>query len=186
MFEIKRSKIDGCYELAPRIFKDNRGSFVKVFHYEAFDELGLENKYAEEYYSKSYRGVIRGLHFQVPPRDHVKLVYCTEGKVFDVVVDLRLGSETFGVFETFNLCADSANMVYVPSGLAHGFCSLSETSTLVYRTSTTYDPSCDSGILWSSIGIDWPEKNPILSSRDKSFTEFKAFKSPFVFRSLGQ
>ena len=181
MFKIKRSKIDGCCELTPNIFEDNRGSFVKVFHDEAFADLGLENKFAEEYYSKSFKGVIRGLHFQVPPEDHVKLVYCISGSVFDVVVDLRVGSPTFGQYDTFNLCADDANMVYIPKGMAHGFCSLSESSTLVYKTSTTYNPTCDSGILWNSVDIDWPDKDPVLSNRDKNFCDFKSFKSPFFF-----
>ena len=179
MFEIKGSHLDGCFEIIPNIIKDNRGSFVKVFHHETFADLGLENRFVEEYYSKSYKGVIRGLHFQVPPEDHVKLVYCISGNAFDVIVDLRIGSPTYGQFDTFNLCADKANIVYIPTGIAHGFCSLSESSTLVYKTSTMHNPSYDKGVLWNSIDIDWPEKDPVISKRDKNLIDFKSFKSPF-------
>ena len=180
MFEIKSSKIDGCYELTSNIFDDCRGSFVKVFHEDAFAKVGLESKFAEEYYSTSRKGVIRGLHFQVPPEDHVKLVYCISGSAFDVVVDLRVGSPTFGNHEVFSLRSDLANMIYIPKGMAHGFCSLSESTTLVYKTSTVYSPTCDSGILWNSVDIDWPEIFPVLSDRDKSFPDFKSFISPFI------
>lgn len=179
MFEINESQIEGCYKITPKIIKDERGSFVKVFHSKAFLDAGLESSFVEEYYSKSKKGVIRGLHFQTPPEDHVKIVYCSEGSVFDVVVDLRIGSKTFGKFETFTLNSENANMVYIPKGIAHGFCSLSNSSTLIYKTSTVYSPSQDSGILWNSVGINWPVEEPILSRRDKEFVDFKSFKSPF-------
>lgn len=181
MFKVTRSKINGCVELTPNIFLDERGSFVKVFHNEAFKALGLEAEFAEEYYSKSLMGVTRGLHFQVPPEDHTKLVYCVEGSVFDVVLDLRLGSPSYGQCETFNLTASDANMIYIPKGMAHGFCSLSESSTLIYKTSTVYNPECDSGILWSSVQVDWPTKHPIISERDVAFPSFNHFVSPFRF-----
>ena len=179
MFEIKQSKIEGCFEITPKIFNDERGSFVKVFHNKAFNQAGLESNFVEEYYSKSLKGVIRGLHFQTPPEEHVKLVYCIEGSVFDVVVDLRLGSKTYGKFETFTLNSKDANMIYIPKGIAHGFCSLSELSTLIYKTSTVYSPSQDSGILWNSVGINWPSEVSIISNRDKGFVDFKSFDSPF-------
>ena len=132
MFNVKQSKIKGCLQLTPKIFNDERGSFIKVFHNEAFKSLELEENFLEEYYSKSHKGVIRGLHFQLPPHEHAKMVYCVNGSVFDVVVDHRVGSTTFGQCETFNLNSSDANMIYIPKGLAHGFCSLSESSTLIY------------------------------------------------------
>ena len=179
MYEINKSDIEGCFEIIPKVFNDFRGSFVKVFHETTFQEAGLENNFAEEYYSKSFKGVIRGLHFQTPPDDHTKLVYCIDGSVYDVVVDLRVGSKTYGKFQALNLNSRDANMIYIPTGLAHGFCSLSDSATLVYKTSTVHSPSKDSGILWNSIGINWPCENPIISERDKSFIDFKSFKSPF-------
>jgi dTDP-4-dehydrorhamnose 3,5-epimerase len=181
MFEKKPTPIPGCFEIQPRVFDDERGRFVKVFHEDAFRQLDLHTDFAEEYYSVSRRGVIRGLHFQTPPMDHVKLVYCTHGEVLDVVLDLRVGSPTFGQVATFTLSASKGNYVYLPKGLAHGFCVLSETATLVYKVSTVYAAEHDSGVLWNSIDLDWPTHNPILSERDRSFKPFSEFDSPFVY-----
>ena len=181
MFSIKQSTIKDCLELIPKIFHDERGLFVKVFHSGSFKSLGLEDVFKEDYYSKSLKGVIRGLHFQLPPQEHAKIVYCVSGSVFDVVIDLRVGSPTFGQCDTFNLNSNDANMIYIPKGLAHGFCSLSESSTLIYKTSTVYYPEFDSGILWNSVPIDWPVKKPVISDRDSSFKPFSDFVSPFKY-----
>lgn len=179
MFECQKSKLKGCLEIFPKVFKDDRGSFVKVFHKPNFKSLDLEGNFVEEYYSRSFKNVIRGLHFQVPPADHTKLVYCIEGLVFDVVLDLRKDSPTYGQYATFTLDASLANMVYIPKGMAHGFCSISNSSTLVYKTSTIYESDYDKGILWNSLDIPWPTSSPIISERDRSFSEFNFFKSPF-------
>jgi len=181
MFEIKKSKIEGCIELFPKVFEDSRGRLVKVFHKTIFKSFGLESEFSEEYYSRSFKNVIRGLHFQIPPKDHEKVVYCIDGSVFDVVVDIRKGSPTYGKYDTFELNSRSANIVYIPKGLAHGFCSMSDSSTLVYKTSSTYDSECDAGILWNSMGINWPTSDPIISDRDKNFCEFNSYESPFFF-----
>lgn len=181
MFDKKPAPIPECFEIQPRVFDDERGRFVKVFHQDAFTKLDLQTEFAEEYYSVSRRGVIRGLHFQTPPMDHVKLVYCVQGEVLDVVLDLRVGSPTFGKVATFALSASKANFVYLPKGLAHGFCVLSDEATLVYKVSTAYSAEHDSGVLWNSIDLDWPTKNPILSERDRTFRPFSEFDSPFVY-----
>jgi dTDP-4-dehydrorhamnose 3,5-epimerase len=181
MFELSPCRIPGCYEVQPRAVDDLRGRFVKVFHIEAFAELGLEARFAEDYYSISRKGVIRGMHFQTPPADHVKMVYCVQGEVFDVVLDLRVGSPTYGQVASFQLTAEKANLIYVPRGLAHGFCAVSDVATLIYKVSTLYSPEHDSGVLWSSIGIDWPPGSPVLSGRDQSLRPFSEFKSPFVY-----
>ena len=181
MFQLNLTAIPGCYEIQPRIFNDVRGRFVKVFHRNAFVEHGLEADFSEEYYSVSHQGVIRGMHFQNPPMDHVKVVYCVQGEVFDVVVDLRLGSPSYGKSVTLNLSADKGNYVYIPKGLAHGFCATSESATLVYKVATEYSPEHDAGILWSSIGIAWPTASPVLSERDCGFIAMSDFKSPFVY-----
>lgn len=181
MFNLRSTAIPGCYEIHPRVLADARGRFVKVFHRSAFAEHGLEVDFAEEYYSVSRQGVVRGMHFQTPPMDHVKIVYCVQGDVFDVVVDLRLGSPSYGIAATFNLRADNGNFVYIPRGLAHGFCATSESATLVYKVSTVYSPEHDTGILWSSIGITWPTRTPLLSDRDRGFIPFSEFKSPYVY-----
>lgn len=181
MFVLGKSKIDGCFELQTKVFNDIRGKFVKTFHEQEFSSRGLETKFAEEYYSISSKNVIRGLHFQLPPMDHVKLVYCVEGEVLDAVVDLRVGSPTYGQYELFELSATKANSIYIPKGMAHGFCVKSEQAILVYKVSTIYSPECDSGILYSSIDISWPTDAPILSERDDSFPTLKEFESPFQY-----
>lgn len=179
MFELKASKISGCFELQPKVFKDTRGRFVKVFHEQAFAAHGLETDFAEEYYSVSYKDVIRGMHFQLPPMDHVKMVYCVEGEVLDVVIDLRMGSPTYGQHEAVQLSALKANSIYIPKGMAHGFCTLSKQAIMVYKVSTIYSPAHDTGVLWNSAGIPWPTEAAILSERDKSFVQLDQFDSPF-------
>ncbi len=181
MFDITKSKIPGCLELQPKILEDARGRFVKVFHEQAFAEHGLETKFAEEYYSISSKNVIRGLHFQLPPMDHVKMVYCVEGEVIDVVVDLRVGSPAYGQHAIFELSAQKANSVYIPKGLAHGFCVLSEEAIMVYKVGTVYSPKHDAGISWDSVGIVWPTSEANLSLRDKNFPTLAQFDSPFIY-----
>jgi dTDP-4-dehydrorhamnose 3,5-epimerase len=179
MFHIDSIGIPGCYEIKPIVQDDLRGHFVKVFHKNEFKKRNLEVEFAEEYYSYSKKGVVRGMHFQMPPCDHVKLVYCPFGEVFDVVVDLRLGSPTYGQSRHINLSAKAANYIYIPRGVAHGFCVKSDLAILVYKVSTIYSLEHDSGLLWSSVGVDWPTKSPIISERDQEFPGLLDFKSPF-------
>lgn len=179
--QIRKTKIPGCYELEVFKEKDSRGSFVKTFHAELFQQSGLETCFAEQYYSHSVGGVIRGLHFQAPPMDHTKLVYCVQGKVMDAVVDLRKGSPTYGEYEVFQLSAENGNIIYIPSGLAHGFAVLGELAIVVYNVTTVYTSKYDAGILWNSVGIPWPFDNPIISERDKGLVPFSQFESPFVY-----
>ncbi len=181
MFDIRPIDIPGCYELRPKVQKDLRGQFVKVFHTGEFEKNNLEVNFTEEYYSYSNKGVTRGVHFQTPPCDHVKLVYCPFGEVLDVVVDLRLGSPTYFQARSINLNAEAANCIYIPKGVAHGFCVKSDSAILVYKVSTIYSPQHDSGLLWSSIGIDWSEESPIISERDQKFCRLLDFESPFVY-----
>ena len=180
--KIISTKIPGCYELFPTIHRDQRGIFVKTFHSPTFKKYKLITTFREEYYSTSVKNVIRGLHFQQPPNDHVKIVYCIVGAVQDVVVDLRLGSPTYGKNICINLTSEKGNMIYIPKGLAHGFSVKSKISTLVYKTSSVYSPKKDTGIRWDSAKIYWPNKTKIISERDKSFLRLKDFKSPFKFK----
>lgn len=176
------TKIPGCYEMNVKKFSDNRGSFVKTFHKDGFLKNHLEVQFDEDYYSVSHKGVLRGLHFQLPPNDHIKVVYCVSGEVMDVVVDLRVGSPTFGAYEIFQLSADKLNMVYIPKGLAHGFYACKEPAIVMYKASTVYSPESDCGIHWDSLGIPWPDKTPIISERDSQFPSFEQFSSPFFYR----
>ncbi|OGU15716.1 MAG: dTDP-4-dehydrorhamnose 3,5-epimerase [Geobacteraceae bacterium GWC2_53_11] len=178
---VKETAIPGCFEIFPRILRDERGVFVKTFHYDAFLRHNLNIDWREEYYSISYCGVLRGLHFQLPPHDHEKLVYCTAGSVLDTVVDLRKGSPVYGQHIQLELSAATGNMLYLPRGLAHGFYVLSESATMHYKVSSVYSSEFDAGILWSSAGIQWPDANPKISSRDSSFPDLGHFSSPFSF-----
>ena len=148
---ILATPIDGCFEIRPDKFRDRRGSFVKTFNYSAFLEAGLRTDWKEEYYSVSVKHVIRGMHFQIPPHDHAKLVACLKGEIRDVVVDLRKSSSTFGQCHSVLLSAEQGNCMYVPEGLAHGFLSLTEDALVTYKVTSEYHPESDAGILWSSI-----------------------------------
>ena len=164
--KVIKTPIEGCYELQPRVFKDDRGKLVKTFHEEMFTSNRLATNFAEEYYSVSEQKVLRGLHFQLPPFDHIKCVTCLEGKIFDVVVDLRKNSATYKKHFALELDSEKGNMLYIPKGLAHGFYVLSEKAIFLNRTTTVYAPESDAGIHWNSCGIEWPDKNPIVSEKD--------------------
>lgn len=179
IFKKITTPLEGCFELQSIVRGDNRGSFIKTFHNEAFAELGVSAEWKEEYYSTSIKDVLRGLHFQTPPDDHDKLVYCPSGKVMDVAVDLRKNSATFGKHTTCILEGGKGNMMYLPKGFAHGFLTLSERAIIVCKTTTVYSPENDKGILWSSCDIDWQCNEPILSDKDKNHPTLAEFDSPF-------
>lgn len=181
--QINPTKIPGCYEIQLRVLGDHRGRFVKTFHEDTFAEHGLETHFAEAYYSVSSHNVLRGLHFQIPPKDHTKLVHCAQGEVLDAVVDLRVGSPTYGQWATFHLSAEQGNLVYVPAGLAHGFYIMSEQAVVMYQVSTVYAPEHERGILWNSAGIEWPSRDPIISEKDSGWLTLSEFQSPFVYTS---
>lgn len=179
LFEKFETSLEGCYEILPKIRGDNSGTFIKTFPIDSFKELGFETDFKEEYCSSSIKNVLRGMHFQTPPADHVKLVYCAFGKVLDVVVDLRKNSSTFGQHQKFYLDSEKRTMLYIPQGLAHGFLTLSDKALMVYNLTSVYSPENDTGILWNSCGIDWQCENPILSEKDKNLVNFADFDSPF-------
>ena len=183
---VRETSIPGCREITSRIIRDERGVFVKTFHQEVFRQHNLNTEWREEYYSVSHRGVLRGLHFQLPPHDHEKLVYCTAGTVLDAVVDLRHGSPTYGCHLLVELSAEQGNILYLPRGLAHGFYVTSESATIMYKVSSVYAPDFDSGILWNSAGIPWPDDGPELSARDTGFSSMESFSSPFYYITDGR
>jgi dTDP-4-dehydrorhamnose 3,5-epimerase/CDP-3, 6-dideoxy-D-glycero-D-glycero-4-hexulose-5-epimerase len=147
-------------------FDDQRGSFVKTYQRSALASSGVHFNLAEEFYSISHRNVIRGMHFQRPPYDHVKIVYCPAGAVQDVLLDLRPGSG-YGRVADIELSDRHPAFVLIPSGVAHGFRALADASLVVYKTSTEYVPSHDSGVRWDSIGFDWRCPSPVISDRDQ-------------------
>lgn len=179
MFELVPLSIPGAFLIKGKVISDSRGDFHKKVHREFFEDNGLEWSFAEQFYSVSHKDVIRGLHFQKPPFEHVKLVYCTGGSAVDVLLDLRKNTPTYGKTAHVNLKAGDGQTVYVPKGVAHGFHSLQDQTVIHYSVSVSHEPSADEGVLWSSIPFDWSVKKPILSSRDEKFPSFKDFKSPF-------
>jgi len=186
MFEVLRTGVPGCYELVPPSSLDARGRFVKTFHSSAFVDLGLATVFAEEYYTVSNQRVLRGLHFQTPPHEHVKVVYCLTGAVMDVVLDLRSGSPTYGSYAAVDLSARRSNIIYIPSGVAHGFYVTEGPAILQYKVTSAYAPDHDRGILWSSVPVPWPDLNPLVSERDMAFEAFDLFSSPFIFSDGGE
>jgi dTDP-4-dehydrorhamnose 3,5-epimerase len=173
------TELDGVVQLQPAVFNDDRGSFVKTFQRDQFRELGLEFEPREQYFSMSHRDVIRGMHFQVPPADHAKLVFCLQGAVLDVVLDLRKASRTFQKFTFRELSELNRTGLFIPRGCAHGFISLTEPSLVMYQTGSVYDPARDRGVRWDSFGFPWPITTPILSARDRAFPRLAEFVSPF-------
>ncbi len=179
LFEKIPTPLEGCFEIQAVVRGDNRGSFIKTFHAEAFRELNLATDFKEEYYSTSTKNVLRGLHFQIPPAAHDKFVYCVEGEVMDVALDLRKNSATYGKYCSCRLIGGKGNAIYLPVGFAHGFLTLSERAIIVCKTTTVYSPENDKGVLWSSCGIDWKCAAPILSERDTKHPALADFDSPF-------
>ncbi|MCE6990952.1 dTDP-4-dehydrorhamnose 3,5-epimerase [Dyadobacter sp. CY323] len=179
MINILPLEIEGVYLLKNFIAVDDRGCFVKTFNQSAFEKYNLQTDFKESYYSTSKKNVIRGMHFQLPPDEHEKLVYVTNGSILDVVLDIRKHSPTYGQHISVNLNGESDSL-YIPKGCAHGFMALTDNATVVYNVSTIYKPESDSGILWDSFGFEWLGiEQPLISNRDKEFATFQAFITPF-------
>ena len=149
-------------------FNDNRGFFCETFRQDVFEQHGISNL-VQDNHSRSTHGVLRGLHYQLNPAAQGKLVRCTQGRIFDVAVDIRIGSPTFAHWISMELSETDNYMLWIPIGFAHGFCALSEMADVVYRISDYYSPQHSRGILWNDpqIGITWPISNPELSEKDK-------------------
>jgi len=177
--ELIDTKLDGVFIIKNMVFEDQRGTFCKTFNTETFSENNLCNDFKESYYSISQKDVIRGMHFQLPPYDHHKLVYVPQGEVMDVILDLRKDSDTYGEYINVNLSAENRNSIYIPKGLAHGFKVLKNNTITVYNVSTVYNENSDSGVHWNSFGLDWNVNNPIISEKDQKLTKFNNFNSPF-------
>lgn len=183
MFDFVPLSVPGVVELRPTVHVDPRGRFVKLLHADAFEAAGLDSGFREAYWTFSVRGVVRGLHFQLPPHDHAKLVTCVHGAAFDAAVDLRRGSPAYGRHSVVRLRADTGNAVYIPRGVAHGFCVEGDVAVLLYMTTSVHAPAADTGVRWDSAGIDWPLREPIISERDAGLPPLAEFDSPFRYAS---
>ncbi len=174
--------IPGCVELRPTVTRDTRGFFAKIFHKPLWEDLGLATGFAEEYVTYSLPWTLRGLHFQTPPMQHDKVVLCLRGNAFDVAIDLRKGSPAYGKHIAVNLSSMQSNALYLPAGVAHGFCVTGSEALLYYKQTAVYSPAHDAGIHWDSAGIVWPLTDPIVSDRDRGLARLEDFDSPFTFR----
>jgi len=160
-------------------FYDDRGSFVKTFHETTLAQYGISFDLKESYFSLSKKDVIRGMHFQTPPHQHAKVVFCPQGAILDVIVDLRKGSATYGHYFAQELSAENHKAYYIPEGFAHGFKSLTDDAITYYLVSSEYSKEHDTGILYNSFGFDWGVASPVISERDMSFPALAEFDSPF-------
>ena len=176
--EVIKELLPGCLLMQPKKILDQRGCFVKTFQKDLFNSLGLNMDIREEFFSISNKDVLRGMHFQLPPHAHDKLVYCIRGAVLDVVLDLRV-SKNYGHVASTSLSAENGYVIYIPKGVAHGFLSLEDDTVLIYKTSTAHVQDYDAGIRWDSLKFDWGIKQPVLSIRDTQHLEFGKFDSPF-------
>jgi dTDP-4-dehydrorhamnose 3,5-epimerase len=176
---IEKTPIEGLLVVKPRVFRDARGFFAETYNRERFAEAGIGIEFVQDNHSLSARGTLRGLHFQTTP-GQAKMVRCTRGRIWDVAVDIRPGSDTFGRHHAVELTPDDMAMFFVPVGFAHGFLVLSEEAEVQYKCSNVYNPATESGIAWNDPDLDvpWPLEGiePLLSERDKTNQSFAAWK----------
>ena len=179
-------KIPGCYEIQLPAYTDVRGMLVKAFSRNQFVKHGLEFGFVETFYTISGENVLRGMHLQVPPADHAKVVYCVTGQVLDVCLDLRCGSPSFREHVSLEISGPRHNALYLPPGVAHGFYVLQAPAIMLYHVTSEHQPQFDTGIAWNSFGAEWPTRSPILSQRDASLPTLQDFVSPFLFTPTEQ
>lgn len=170
--EIEATPLEGLYLLRPKVFSDDRGFFMESFNEREIAKKGLNFKFVQDNHSKSKFGVLRGLHFQLPPHAQTKLIRVISGKILDVVVDIRVGSETFSKSYSIELSEDNKMQLYIPKGFAHGFVVLSELAEILYKCDEYYYPDYESGIIFNDphLNIDWgiPKSEIIISDKDKA------------------
>lgn len=168
--QVKTTHLPGVRIIEPKVFDDERGFLLESYHTRRYVEAGIPGYFVQDNHSRSRRGVLRGLHYQ-RSYPQGKLVWVTRGEVFDVAVDIRQGSPTFGCWVGVTLSEENHRQLYIPPGFAHGFCVLSDTADLLYKCTDFYHPEDERGILWCDpdLGIDWPVMTPILSKKDQLY-----------------
>ena len=168
--KINQGTLEGLLILEPQVFEDSRGFFLETYHHTRFNQAGIDQVFVQDNLSFSVRKTLRGLHFQVN-YPQTKLIQVITGEIFDVAVDIRPGSATFGQWSGVYLSETNKRQLLIPAGFAHGFCVTSKTAHVTYKCSNYYHPEDESGVLWSDpvIGITWPVDDPIISDKDKNF-----------------
>ena len=175
--EVIKLRLHGLKLIKPKVFRDRRGFFLETFQPSLHQELGLESPFLQDNHSYSQKGCLRGMHYQSIP-GQAKLVRAAAGKIYDVAVDIRPNSPTYGQWEAVILDGESHHQLFIPVGFAHGFCVLSEEAHVLYKVSSLYDPATEKGFRWDdpSINIEWPVEHPIVSERDQQAPFFQAPK----------
>lgn len=173
-FKFTQQSIPEVILISTEVFRDDRGSFFEFYKNSDFSGAGIQQSFSQDNVSSSKKGVIRGLHFQRPPKDQGKLVSVIKGEIYDVAVDIRPSSPTFSKYVGIHLNAEAPNMIYLPPGFAHGFCAITD-ALVLYKCTKEYSPELDDGIIYndSDIGIDWPISNPLVSPKDSKLPFFK-------------
>ena len=168
-FEFLRLKIPEVILVTPQIYFDDRGFFLESYKASEFKDNGIPDSFVQDNHSKSSRGVLRGLHYQLPPFAQGKLVRCIRGEIFDVAVDIRKKSPNFGKWIGVILNKENHQMLYIPPGFAHGFYTMQDDTEIMYKVTAEYSKDCDRGIVWSDskINIEWPDEEVVLSSKDR-------------------
>lgn len=181
--EFQELRIQGLILVEPKVLADERGFFLERYIQREFLANGIKADFVQDNHSRSTRGVLRGLHFQLPPHAQDKLVWVVSGEAYDVAVDMRAGSPTFGQAEGVVLSAENKKALFIPKGFAHGFQVISESADVLYKISDYYYPELDKGIRWddADLKIDWPIKEAIVSAKDKKHPLLKDFNSPFKY-----
>lgn len=164
---VRQTSLPGVLLLEPKIFRDERGFFTETFNTRSLAGSGVPSEFVQDNHSRSARGVVRGLHYQLRSPQG-KLVHVARGRIFDVAVDIRLGSPHFGAWFGTELDDENLASLWIPPGFAHGFCVLSDVADVIYKCTTLYDPADDRGILWNdpAVGIEWPVESPVVSLKD--------------------
>jgi dTDP-4-dehydrorhamnose 3,5-epimerase len=183
-FTFKRLDIPEVVLIEPKVFKDARGLFMETYKMPDFGTAGIKGNFVQENHSRSSNGVLRGLHYQNPPSAQGKLVRVIRGKIFDVAVDIRKNSPTWGKWVGVILSEENKNAIYAPEGFAHGFCVLSEIAEVIYKTTDVYCPESEAGIIWNDaeLNIEWPVSAPILSEKDKKLPTLKNADIRFYYK----
>jgi dTDP-4-dehydrorhamnose 3,5-epimerase len=174
-FDFRSLEIPGLILVEPKVFADDRGFFMETYKMPDFVAAGIKGNFVQENHSRSSKGVLRGLHYQNPPFAQGKLVRVIRGEIFDVAVDIRKGSPSRGKWVGVILSEQNRNVLYIPAGLAHGFCVLSEIAEVLYKTTNVYSAESEAGIIWNDrdLNIQWPVKEPILSEKDRKLPSLK-------------
>lgn len=182
-FTFKKLEIPEVILIEPRVFEDERGFFMETYKYFEFSKFGIKERFLQDSHSKSKKSVLRGLHYQINPKAQSKIVRCVHGEIFDVVVDIRKGSPTFGKWVGEILSFENKKQIYMPVGFAHGFCVLTGEAEIVYKASNEYSPELDRGIIWNdpAININWPIKNPAVSDKDSQNPILAKAENNFVY-----